>query len=174
MKKKICGIMIVVLAVVMFATPIYARPEKGQKVPITINWEELSTIAEDPIRTGLVVHRNALINWSVSIDVNGTVAAWTGFSNNTIRKTTNVPGPDGRLLVLQETYDIKITGYTGGFKGSSVIMLDGYPNFATMRARAHGLLRGYGDFAGQTINAGHKWAPIGPPIWNGYLLKPTL
>jgi hypothetical protein len=39
--------------------------------------------------------------------------------------------------------------------------------------KAHGLLIGYGDFEGQTINAGHKWqAPTGEIVWTGYLLKP--
>jgi hypothetical protein len=170
MKKKILGIAIVVLSAVILATPAYAGPENGQKVPIVMHWAQLTaTPAGPPKVTGNVMHNHGLVNWSVSVDVDGVLGAWTGFANNTIRKTLLVNQTDGFMVTFHETYDMKFEGYDGGFKGSAMILMK-YVYTPDAMGKAHGLLRGYGDFEGQTINAGHSWKPSGPIMWEGYLL----
>ena len=178
MNKKIFGIIIVVLAAVLFATPVYARPEKGQKVPIVMHWTQDNYI---PVVTkvspnGAISHTTALANWSVSFDVDGVVGAWTGWSNNTEREVflrQEEPGVwPGADMLYHEKYDFKIDGYTGGFKGSSLISMKDLFT-ADFMSKGHGLLIGYGDFEGQTINAGHKWMAPTEIVWTGYLLKPT-
>lgn len=169
MKKKILATMFVLVIAALMIAPVLAAPT-NQKVPITIYWTAGPTTPEPgyPKLTGIVTHGHATLTWTVSIEVDG-VPTYTGTAF-THRYVISVPQKEGRIVKFKEVYEMEINEATGGFVGSSLILMDGLYG-PSPRAKAHGLLQGYGDFEGQTINAGHHWTPMGPPTWWGYLLK---
>ncbi len=170
MNKKILGVFIGLLAIAMLAIPVYASPTKGQKVPITIRWTLVPGGYLGSNYTGIVEHRHALGTWNVTLAIdggatyNGTFAA--------VREVLIVPKKDGNNILWRERGEMWFPSAGGGFEGNFCVLMDGVGNPLEMRAKAHGLLQGYGAFEGQTINAGHHWVGLGPIVWTGYLLKP--
>ena len=169
-KSKVLVIAVAFLAVAILATPVLAAPT-NKKVPITIYWTQMGPPTPEPgfpKDTGIVRHGHATLTWGVEIEIDG-VPTYTGTAF-THRYVVNVPQKDGNKISFREVYEMEINEADGGFVGSALILMDGIYGDSP-KAKAHGLLQGYGDFEGQTINAGHHWVPMGPPMWEGYLLK---
>jgi len=154
-----------------FIGAVMAEPTQGQKVPITITWTSISTVPDVPKIVGNTVHNHGVITWGVAINIDY-VPTYTGIAIAD-RYVVITVQKDGANMKMKEVYDMSIDGEDGGFVGSALILMEGVmPTGGWEKSKAHGLLNGYGAFEGQTINAGHHWAPPGPIVWTGYLLKP--
>ena len=174
LNKKVLGIALTVFFLAMLAIPVCASPTKGNKVAVTITWTSAGVTYVDDA-TGNVVHRHAEGNWDpLVLEIDGG-PTYTGSAVNTVREGLRVPQKDGLNIIMREYLEMWFPSAGGGFKGHILVWMDGItgPPLTVKRARAHGLLQGYGAFEGQTLNAGHKWREPGPEIvWTGYLLKP--
>jgi hypothetical protein len=173
MNKKILVIVALLTFSMLLSPLVFAKPEKGQKVPITIHLTTVSNIPVSDKITGNVIHRVADVLYDIAIDVDG-VPTYTG----TLVVTRNVlimPREGGAKLILRDDNVMTINGIDGTFEGQSVIVIEGYDLSAIPpyeRGKNHNLLQGTGDLEGQTINSGHHWVPAGPITWYGYWLKP--
>ena len=171
MNRKII-VIVLALAVAMLATPVLAKPTKGQKVPVTITF--LGQVAE-PIKvndTGVVQHRHGLANWTIVLAIEGG-PSYPGEAILNERYVLIVPQKDGNTMIMRESYEIWFPSAGGGFEGTAQIMMDGVGNPLEVKGKAHALLIGTGAFEGKTINAGHHWGTPSLPLhWDGYLLKP--
>jgi hypothetical protein len=172
LKKKIMSVFVSLLVIALLATPVLAKPTKGQKVMVSITWEIIGPIyLSDWKETGNVLHRDVILEWDVTLVIGGGAPIFG--TAITERKLLRVTQGDGELRILN---DYNVLMFTGGtFEGNALLQshwLPGGP--ANVQSRVnHALLQGTGDFDGQTISAKHDWRTHDQPIvWSGYLLKP--
>jgi hypothetical protein len=176
MNKKIFGIFVAVLAVVMLATPAFASPTKGNKVAVTLMLVRtgLPTDIDPPETTGPITHAHISVDYEATIifedgypDLVGTLA--------TDRKVVQVPQKEGQKWIFTDYYEF--TFGNGGFEGNAKVIMDGVVFTATgmvwEKSRSNYLFHGTGDFEGQTLNFNHPWNPFGGgvPGTPGYWLK---
>lgn len=171
MKKKILGIFASLLFLAMLATPAFAKPTKGQKAAITLDFTRTSKTLLEPNRiTGSVTHSHYLVTWDVTLEFeNGTILE--GEADNE-RYEVTVPQKDGANKVVRGYYEFTFPG--GGFEGRELLILEGFVSGTWEKSKVYALFHGTGGFEGQTINVGHTWGAPGsaPAEWTGYWLKP--
>ena len=160
----------------MLAIPVFAKPTKGNKMEVTITWTSAPASSSVINITGNVQHRHIEGNWDPIVLEIDDGPTYTGSALNTVREALWIPQKDGMNIVMREYLEMWFPSAGGGFKGNILVWMDGITGPTTLeRARAHGLLQGYGSFEGQTINAGHKWkAEATAIVWTGYLLQKPL
>jgi hypothetical protein len=175
MNKKISGIFVSLVCLVMLTIPAFASPTQGQKAAITLTWTNLNSVTIEVKISGNVVHRYLHVTWDVELAIDGGPTLYGTSSGK--REMLVVPQKDGRRLVVVDYCELSFPEEEGGFEGNALIMMEGFslgPPQIWERSKGHGLLQGTGAFEGQTINAGRHWHPFGESqtIWTGYLLKP--
>ena len=175
MKKKILGIIIVLLAVAMLATPVLAVPTKGQKVPITMKWARTSNMLLERNDTkGGISHRSLSQTWTVQLFIDGAEIPLEGTAvviRETHMRHTKKGGVD---QIIIDHYDISFPTEEGGFEGNEHMLLTDYvsgPDGATFDVVLHALFHGTGEFEGQILNAGVDKGPGATMEWEGFILK---
>ena len=174
--KKILMLLVSVLAVVMFAVPIMAKPTNGPikvyiEVDMTRNDGGGSGIEMSPdVYTGPIRHRHLLQGYDVTITfADGSTLMGT---LELERKVVLVPQKESMKRIFTDYYLFTFDGddEDTGFVGNGKVILDGVKS----QSLAWGLFQGTGDFEGQTLNIGHPWEAYGggaPNLWVGYWLK---
>jgi hypothetical protein len=177
LNKKILSIPIVLIIMVLLVTPVLASPTKGQKVAVTLYWTRTSRVTIEEKFSDGVVHRLLHLTWDIELVFDGGPTYYgTAFTE---RYQHRWPERDGMKMLLRDKTVFSFPDQNGGFEGNDLVMLDNFINPPPGgradwdKAKAHGLFMGTGAFEGQTLNVGHHWKPrAGPPVWEGYLLKP--
>ena len=162
MNKELLGFALAFIFSAMLAAPVMADPTKGKKVAVTITWTNPAGTPVGIDETGIVVHRHGVGTWDVELEIDAG-ATYTGAAVDTVREVLAVPQRDGVSLVWREYFETWFESAGGGFAGNMMVLMDGTTG-PSPRAKAHGLLHGYGMFEGQTINGGHHWVRPGPLV----------
>lgn len=175
MNKKILGIAVALMAVAMLATPVMAKPTKGNKVAVTLIFtSRTSKTVVDEWVSGGVTHRLLINTWNVRLEIDGGPT----FEGTAIdeRKIVAVTQKNEVDQICRSYYELSFPDEGGGFEGNSLLIQDGFtgaPPPLWDKTKIHYLLRGTGAFEGQTINVGKTWTPFGGILGaSGYLLKP--
>ena len=148
----------------MLATPVFAKPTKGQKEEVSLTWAWTGASGDPGYPTGNVMHRIFTLYW----DFNLTIDDGDPMPGNAItyRKMLIVQQADRQLRIFVDYYVLELEGYDGTFEGNALLQQD----YTAGEARVcHALLQGTGDFEGQTISAQQDWSST--PEWTGYILK---
>ena len=171
MKKKIVSLLLVLFILTLIITPVLAGPENGQKEPIAIYFSNEAVTPDYP-RTkivGNVMFLYATLTYDITIDIVGTSTSYTG-TVDVMREVLMVLKEGGSYALVKDDNVFNIDGQDGTFVGQSVLRIKDFMTINEL-GKTHALLKGTEVFEGQTINAGHDWAPSEDVTWTGYWLK---
>jgi hypothetical protein len=169
MKKKGLVIAMALLAVAMFVAPVLAEPTRGLKVPATLipGPEVVDPSIPPPERQwmthgGIFQARGEQNDYYPITLTIGTDVYTDGYSYNFGNGVFNTKT---KMLNFRGLAVWTFEG-VGGFEGNlkmKISAIDGYYSI-------HGVLRGFGDFEGQTLMLSYDGPPVGA-VWTGYCLK---
>ena len=172
MNKASVVLLAFVLLILFVTVPVMAEPTNGQKVPCTITFTSPHTIATgESHRTNgdVIQRRDYVVGFNVELDVYG---ASPIFGTAVVERDVGMANvPHNEMLLWHEKYVISFPTEEGGFEGTSLEHYSDFVSMSSYNLDIHFVLRGTGEFEGQTINA-WRTGPAGPGGATGYLLKP--
>ena len=166
MNKKVLVVTMALFAVAMFVAPVMAEPTNGQKVP--------ATLIPGPAVGGAPPERMWITNggiyqvrgeqvdyFPITLTIGSAVYS-NGYSYNFVNSVFNLNTKVVNVRGLAVwTFDA-----IGGFEGNLEMKLSAIDGSYSI----HGVLRGFGNFEGQTLMLSYDGPPVGA-VWTGYCLK---
>jgi hypothetical protein len=170
MNKKLLVMTTVLLAVAMLVAPVLAEPTKGLKVPATLT-PGPEVVPPPPPFPDRVWTTNGGITqirgeqrdyYPITLTI-GIDEYTDGYSSNFGDVVINFK--TGWLTERSFT-EWTFPSVDGGFAGNLEMKLSIFTGWYSI----HGVLRGFGDFEGQTLMLSYDGPPVGA-VWTGYCLK---
>ena len=166
MNKKVLVVTMTLLAVAMFVAPVMAEPTNGQKVP--------ATLIPGPAVGGAPPERMWITNgdiqqirgrqvdyFPITLTIGSDVYT-NGYSYNFVNSVFNLK----TMVVNTRGLAVWTFAGIGGFEGNLEMKLSAIDGSYSI----HGVLRGFGNFEGQTLMLSYDGPPVGA-VWTGYCLK---
>ncbi len=166
MNKKALAITITLLAVAMLVAPVMAEPTKGLKVPATL--AAAPQVGGAPpekqwmTNGGIVQTRGKQDDYYPIILTIGSDVYTNGYSTNFGNVVINLK----TMVVNVRVLAVWTFEGIGGFEGNIEMKLSAIDGYYSI----HCVLRGFGDFEGQTLMLSYDGPPVGA-VWTGYCLK---
>jgi len=166
MNKKVSVITMTLLAVAMFVAPVMAEPTNGQKVPATLVAApqvggappEKMWITNGDIQQ---IRGRQVIYFPITLTIGSDVYT-DGYSYNFVNSVFNL----NTMVVNVRGLAVWTFDNVGGFEGNLEMKLSAIDGYYSI----HGVLRGFGNFEGQTLMLSYDGPPVGA-VWTGYCLK---
>jgi hypothetical protein len=171
MKKKIMGVFVFMLAIVMLVTPVMAEPTKGQKVTAEMSVLGYSMVPGEDYsfevnNGGILIERNLIVTYNLKLIIDGGDPLFGTLVSN----VDTISNLDKETAVGHCDSVMSFSTAEGEFRG----------NYQTKQTemftpdwtlRMHCVLQGFGAFEGQTLQLSRTGPYPGAPS-TGYLLKP--
>lgn len=166
MNKKVVVITIALLAVAMFVAPVMAEPTNGLKVPATlIPADQVGGAPPEKqwMTNGGILQTRGKQNDYYPINLTiGSDNYPNGYSYNFGNGVFN----SKTMMLNFRAYAVWTFDAIGGFEGNIEMKLSAIDGYYSI----HAVLRGFGDFEGQTLMLSYDGPPVGA-VWTGYCLK---